>query len=109
MKANGLTVTESEFAEWHGTNKRDVIAHFVRTQRTSTDADANESEIQRIFDQFLAGIEQAYFSEEQKGNIRIFPGTLELFQKLREARIKIALNTGKCTWETSDVFGSEQD
>lgn len=94
MKASGLNVTEEEFAQWHGTNKRDVIAHFVNSQRSDVDVAAREAEIQRIFDEFMAGIEKAYFSEEQKANIRVFPGTIDVLRKLRAAGIKVALNTG---------------
>ncbi len=93
MKSNDLTVTSEEFDEWHGTNKRDVIAHFVNRQHAQADPEAREAMIQRMFDQFMAGIEQAYFADDQD-NVRVFPGVLDVLRKLRAAGIKVGLNTG---------------
>lgn len=93
MKSNDLTVTSEEFDKWHGTNKRDVIAHFVNRQHAQADPAAREAMIQRMFDQFMAGIEQAYFADDQD-NVRVFPGVLDVLRKLRAAGIKVGLNTG---------------
>jgi phosphoglycolate phosphatase-like HAD superfamily hydrolase len=101
MKSNGLEVAPEEFDKWHGTNKRDVIAHFVGLQARAHEAEAEqvtaeaarEALIQRVFDEFMAGIERAYFADDQD-NVRVFPGVLDVTRKLRAAGIKVALNTG---------------
>ncbi|KAG6808961.1 hypothetical protein H0H92_002233 [Tricholoma furcatifolium] len=83
-----ITYTEEEFNVWHGSNKIEVLRHF------GTRAGMNEGEIQAMYADFLESLQTEYFSQENEGAVSLIPGVTEVFRVLRDAGIKVCLNTG---------------
>ncbi|KAG6836866.1 hypothetical protein H0H93_002109 [Arthromyces matolae] len=83
-----ILYTEEEFNEWHGSNKIEVLRHFGYR------AGFSEEEVQDIYADFLNTLQTRYFSPENQGAVSLIPGVLELFKELRDANIKVCLNTG---------------
>ena len=64
--------------------------HFINLKEPT---DPNrEATVDRLFKQFVAAIEAAYFSADSP--VHPIPGVVEYFDRLRAAGIKVALNTG---------------
>ncbi|GLB33368.1 putative PFAM NAD binding domain of 6-phosphogluconate dehydrogenase [Lyophyllum shimeji] len=83
-----IVYTADEFSKWHGANKIEVLRFFGSRAGMAGD------EIQAMYADFLATLNTGYFSPENKGAVKLFPGTLEVFKELQEAGIKVCLNTG---------------
>lgn len=91
MTHHGLQVTEEDMEPWHGAKKEAVVEHFARRAGTP-EAELDEL-ITTISDYFINAIDEAYFDEASTiGPIDI--GLFGYFQQLRQAGIKIALDTG---------------
>ncbi|KAG6864306.1 hypothetical protein C0991_010716 [Blastosporella zonata] len=84
-----ITYTEEEFNKWHGCNKIEVLRHF------GSRAGMSEEEVQTMYTDFLNSLQTGYFSPENEGAVAVIPGITELFRALREAGIKVCLNTGR--------------
>jgi len=83
-----IAYTANEFDKWHGSNKIEALRFF------GSRAGMTEEEIQVMYAEFLEKLETGYFSPENEGAVTVIPGTLDLFKALREAGIKVCLNTG---------------
>ena len=87
MKANGLDVPDAEFDAWHGANKKEVVAHFAKTNNKDTAAF-----VDAVYGEFEKQLEATYFNENSP--LKPIPGIYEYFTELRNAGIKIGLDTG---------------
>ncbi|KAL6076234.1 PhnX protein [Balamuthia mandrillaris] len=98
LEADNVPVDPEEFNKWHGANKVEVIRYFIYQQeggkKNGEEGQKMEERIQRVYKEFMTGIEQAYFAPENKGVVKVMNGAVELMDKLRAAGIKVALNTG---------------
>ncbi|KAG6845848.1 hypothetical protein H0H87_002539 [Tephrocybe sp. NHM501043] len=83
-----ISYTVEEFSEWHGSNKIEVLRHF------GSRAGMSEDEVQIMYTDFLSSLEVGYFNPQNAGAVTLIPGVLKLFRGLREAGIKVCLNTG---------------
>lgn len=91
MTEHGLTVPDEAMEPWHGAKKEAVIEHFAR--QCGIPEVELEEKIKQIGDCFISAIDQAYFDEASTvGHIDI--GLFGYFKQLRQAGIKIALDTG---------------
>jgi len=91
MNEDGMTVSEEEMHPWHGAKKEAVIEHFARQAGTS-DADMEER-VTRVGDWFVNAIDEAYFDEASTID-HIDIGLMGYFRELKDAGIKIGLDTG---------------
>jgi len=91
MVQGGLTVSDHDMHPWHGAKKEAVIEHFAR--KAGIPESELEAKILSIADTFMKSIDEAYFDDASTiGHIDV--GLFGYFQKLKEANIKIALDTG---------------
>jgi phosphonatase-like hydrolase len=91
MVADGLDVSQEEMHPWHGAKKEAVLEHFCRKAKTpSKDL---EERITRVADNFLEEISKKYFSEDSPVR-HIDPMLPGYFRKLRDAGVKVSLDTG---------------
>jgi len=91
MREFGLDVSDADIHPWHGAKKEAVVEHFARLQNKP------EAEVQRLIidisNAFIAAISDAYFQEAAPiGHIDI--GLMGYLQQLKDAGIKIGLDTG---------------
>lgn len=84
MRKAGLTVDNTEFDKWHGANKKEVVAHFVKVEK--------KGDTDKIYAAFEKALEGKYFNTNSP--LKVVPGSIELFDKLRAAGIKVGLDTG---------------
>jgi len=91
MLEDGIPVADDEMHPWHGAKKEAVIEHFARKAGTP-DAELEERII-RCGDWFIKNIDEAYFNEASTID-HIDIGLLGYFRQLKEAGIKIGLDTG---------------
>eukprot|EP01059_Diplonema_ambulator_P035989 TRINITY_DN8758_c0_g1_i1.p2 TRINITY_DN8758_c0_g1~~TRINITY_DN8758_c0_g1_i1.p2 ORF type:complete len:288 (+),score=89.32 TRINITY_DN8758_c0_g1_i1:55-918(+) len=87
MREAGLTFTDEEFNAWHGANKKEVIAHFMKQCGAGGD-----EEINQLYAEFEEELEAVYFDKDSP--LKPIPGITKYFTKLRKAGIKIGLDTG---------------
>jgi len=81
-----IDMHSKDFEMWHGANKIEAIRHFL------TKAGRSEDEVQSCFKLFLSTLEASYFGPNS--TVKEIKGAKELFGKLRQKGIKVALNTG---------------
>jgi len=91
MREDGLVVSDEAMHPWHGAKKEAVIEHFAR-QAGTPDSEL-EIRVTRVGDWFLNAIDEAYFDEAATID-HIDIGLLGYFRELKQAGIKIALDTG---------------
>lgn len=91
MTDDGLVVSEADMHPWHGAKKEAVIAHFCTQQ--GTPASGVNDRVARIGEAFLAGIDDAYFQEASPID-HIDLSLINFFRQLKDADVKIALDTG---------------
>ncbi|KAK3239531.1 hypothetical protein CYMTET_50551 [Cymbomonas tetramitiformis] len=91
MRGDGLVFTEAEFDAWHGANKEEVIAHFVKLAGDG-DGATQDTRTARLYALFQERIKDAYFNSV--GKIAAIDGAPEVFVALRKHGIKVCLNTG---------------
>merc|ERR1719215_92779 len=91
MQQHGIDVSDAEMEPWHGAKKEAVIEHFA--SRKGLSATELEPLIITVSDTFVAAIEKAYFSDDADLDL-IDVGLKGYFQQLRDAGIKIGLDTG---------------
>jgi len=91
MRQHGLDVSEAEIEPWHGAKKEAVIEHFAN-RKGLADAEL-EPLIMTISDTFVKAIEESYFGDDAQ-IAPIDVGLMGYFQQLRDAGIKIGLDTG---------------
>ena len=85
MKDANLKFTEEAFNKWHGANKKEVVQHFCQEQ-------GKESQVDAIYKAFEEELEAVYF--DANSPLKPIPGIYEYFVALRDAGIKIGLDTG---------------
>jgi len=91
MQKHGLSVSATDVDPWHGAKKEAVIEHFAK--KAGLSGPALEARVLEISDTFVNSIEDSYFSEAAEiGPIDV--GLLGYFRQLREAGVKIGLDTG---------------
>ena len=91
MNDAGLGVSEEDIAPWHGAQKTEVVAHFVKRQGGS---DAAAVALAKEIDgKFEAQLEEAYMAPGSKLAL-IDPALPDYFAKLRASGVKVGLNTG---------------
>lgn len=91
MVDGGLKVPHEEMHAWHGAKKEAVIEHFAR--KNGIPDHEIEDTVIRIADVFTAGIDEAYFDEASTIS-HIDVSLFSYFQQLKNAGVKIALDTG---------------
>lgn len=84
--AVGAPVPPQLLAQWKGTSKREAIAGLLG----GLDAGASADAVDRIF----AGFEERLIAAYKETPPMPFPGVPEMFQTLRAAGVKVALQTG---------------
>lgn len=91
MNKFDLDVSDEAIHPWHGAKKEAVIEHFARLQNKP------EEEVQKLIleisDVFVNSINEAYFNDASPIS-HIDVGLLGYFKMLKEAGIKIGLDTG---------------
>merc|ERR1719326_74851 len=93
MNAAGLDVSEHEMHVWHGADKKEVMAHFLRERRSAASAADLAAALTAVNADFEARIEAAYFAADSPVK-HISPRLVEFFGACRAAGVKVALNTG---------------
>lgn len=84
--AIGAPVPPPLLSLWKGTSKREAIAGLL----AALDADASPDAVDRVF----AGFEERLIAAYQDTPPVPFPGVPEMFETLRGAGVKVALQTG---------------
>ncbi|HST11298.1 MAG TPA: HAD hydrolase-like protein, partial [Terriglobales bacterium] len=77
LQQHGIACTSAELKEWKGASKREVIQHFVGTQRAGSSC---KKEVEAVYAQFRRGLEDHY---REKGVIPV-AGAAETFAWLQE-------------------------
>lgn len=99
LKSYGLNVEKKDIEEWHGSNKYDVLEHFLNNSinertmyNTKIDYKKFEIEKQKLNNIFDTKLKEQYF---YNSSISLMDETMpEIFNEFRKNNIKIALNTG---------------
>jgi phosphonatase-like hydrolase len=84
--AVGGPVPADLMRQWKGTSKEEAIAGLLR----ALGSDASRARVAAVYEDFAGQLEEAYGTTPPAP----FPGVPELFQTLRRAGVKIALQTG---------------
>tara|TARA_Y100000991_G_scaffold214469_1_gene202264 strand:- start:146 stop:847 length:702 start_codon:yes stop_codon:yes gene_type:complete len=88
IKNFGLNISRSEINKWHGSNKYEVLNHYLNKDNVKV----NESIKIQLHNNFDNNLKERYFYSSSIDLID--PNIPVLFNKIREKDIKIALNTG---------------
>lgn len=88
IKNFGLNISRSEINNWHGSNKYEVLNHYLNKDNV----EVNESDKFQLHNNFDNNLKERYFYSSSIDLID--PNIPILFNKIREKDIKIALNTG---------------
>ena len=91
--AGGLAVPDDAIHHWHGAQKIEVIQHFVRNASSAKDTASQQAKIAEIDALFQRKLMDAYFRPDS-GIKLIHPSLPAFFARIRQAGIKVALNTG---------------
>jgi phosphonatase-like hydrolase len=92
MNEFDLEVSETDIHKWHGSNKYEVLDHYLMKKITSTDETIINSLKTQLHTSFNENLKEQYFKSDK---IKLIDdGIPELFNKIRSRGIKIALNTG---------------
>jgi len=84
--AVGAPVPADLLGQWKGTSKEEAIAGLLR----GMGADDSRAQVRKVYDVFAGQLEDAYGRTPPAP----IPGVPELFETLRRAGVKIALQTG---------------
>lgn len=91
IKNFGLKISQEEISNWHGRNKYEVLNHYL-TNDPKVSSEIRNSLKDQLHSNFDNNLKERYFNSS---NIElIHPQLPELFQKIQQKNIKIALNTG---------------
>lgn len=91
IKNFGLKISQEEISNWHGRNKYEVLNHYL-TNDPKISSEIRNSLKDQLHSNFDNNLKERYFNSS---NIElIHPQLPELFQKIQQKNIKIALNTG---------------
>jgi phosphonatase-like hydrolase len=85
-EAVGGPVPAELMLRWKGTSKEEAIAGLLR----GMDADTSRTNVTKVYEIFAGKLEEAY----DRTPPAPFPGVLEMFDTLRRAGVKVALQTG---------------
>ena len=88
IKNFGLNISRSEINKWHGSNKYEVLNHYLNKDNVKV----NESIKIQLHNNFDNNLKERYFYSSSIDLID--PNIPVLFNKINEKDIKIALNTG---------------
>ena len=91
IKNFGLNISQKEISNWHGKNKYEVLNHFL-TNDNNVSLELIDDLRGQLYSNFDNNLKERYFNSS---NIELIdPELPELFQRIQEKNIKIALNTG---------------
>ena len=91
IKNFGLKISQEEISNWHGRNKYEVLNHYL-TNDPKVCSEIRNSLKDQLHSNFDNNLKERYCNSS---NIElIHPQLPELFQKIQQKNIKIALNTG---------------
>jgi len=91
MKDFNLDVKKDDIHHWHGKNKYEVLGHFLSTKYNINNNTYKFYKL-KLFENFNDNLKKNYFDSSK---IKLMhPNMPDLFNKIRERNIKIALNTG---------------
>lgn len=91
IKNFGLKISQEEMSNWHGSNKYEVLNHYLTNDR-DVSSEIKNCLKEQLHSNFDNNLKERYFNSS---NIElIHPQLPELFQKIQQKNIKIALNTG---------------
>ena len=86
VEARGAVITDEQFSQWMGTEKRAAITALLALGGV----EANEALIDEAYAWFLAELKRRYAENPPV----VFPGVAEAIAELRSRGIKVALTTG---------------
>lgn len=86
IKRFGIEIGDNEIKYWYGVNKTEVLKYFLNR------AGEDDTKLPDMLADFKTNLKKNYF--EDKSIALIDPKLPELFNRLRERGIKIALNSG---------------
>ena len=85
-EAVGSPVPAELMSQWKGTSKEEAIAGLL----AAMGANHSRARVRTVYDVFAAKLEEAYGATPPAP----IPGVLQMFETLRQARVKVALQTG---------------
>jgi phosphonatase-like hydrolase len=85
-EAVGGPVPGELLAQWKGTSKQEAVAGLLG----ALGADDSRAHVLTVYEAFAAKLEEAYRTTPPAP----FPGVLEMFETIRRAGVKVALQTG---------------
>ena len=89
IKGYDIFIKPDDMKKWYGVNKTEVLQHFINTDYEYRD---NEAILPQMLDSFKRDLKKNYFEDK---NIKLMdPELPQLFNKLRNNGVKIALNSG---------------
>lgn len=91
IKDGGLIVPDGAMHAWHGAKKEAVIEHFAKENKIPDNQ--IEDLVLQVADKFTTAIDDAYFDEASTIS-HIEVSLFSYFSQLRQAGVKIALDTG---------------
>lgn len=94
---HGVDSTPAEISRWRGASKREIVRHFVDRQSLPPDTDRARLAA-RIYDEFTAGIIQAYRS------VPPIAGAEDAIRQLRQSGYLVATTTGFDRAITASIF-----
>lgn len=91
IKNFGLNISQKEISNWHGSNKYEVLNHYL-TNDSNVSLEIRNCLRDQLYSNFDNNLKERYFNSS---NLELIdPQLPELFQKIQKKNIKIALNTG---------------
>lgn len=91
IKNFGLNISQKEISKWHGSNKYEVLNHYL-TNDSNVSLEIRNCLRDQLYSNFDNNLKERYFNSS---NLELIdPQLPELFQKIQKKNIKIALNTG---------------
>jgi phosphonatase-like hydrolase len=85
-EAAGGPIPAGLMGQWKGTSKQEAVAGLLRAMGS----DASAAHVRTVYEVFAARLEAAYRSTPPAP----VPGVMEMFETLRRAGVKVALQTG---------------
>ena len=85
-EATGGPIPAELMLQWKGTSKEEAIAGLLRAMGS----DDSHAQVLKVYDVFAGKLEEAYGRTPPAP----IPGVLEMFETLRRAGVKVALQTG---------------
>ena len=91
IKNFGLNISKNDINNWHGSNKYEVLNHYL-TNDKDVSLEIRKCIQEQLHSNFDNNLKERYFTSD---NIELIdPQLPELFHKIRKKDIKISLNTG---------------